>query len=433
MILAMRLWVAAMVAGICWTRWASGLLTVAALGVSLMAGNRALGHPFGWIAMVAIGITPWLLAAQRAHQEQRAKRLQASEAMKLNRLQEHARQLLQGQAANQQLETRITQITELYHVTKETARALHVEELFSRSLDLIPRLLDVKGLRLVDASAGLESPLVWRARCAEAGRLVADQTNHPTPFERDLLAKTVQSPEAAFATRQRLTVAWPADLARVAWAPLWSEQQPSGTLIADELPPEQVGTLSIIANQLSLQLSRIRFYQAVESMAVTDTLTGLFVRRYFMEFAAEELERSKRHDLSCTLLMADLDEFKMKNDTYGHLTGDVVLREVAQLMRKNLREVDLIARYGGEEFILMLVETGPDQAMAIAERLRQLVEVQPIRAYDEALTQTVSIGMASFPDDGEGLQPLIDRADQALYAAKRAGRNRIVRWSPSVA
>jgi diguanylate cyclase (GGDEF)-like protein len=188
-------------------------------------------------------------------------------------------------------------------------------------------------------------------------------------------------------------------------------------------------TLSIVAHQLSLQLARVHFYEAVESLAITDTLTGLFVRRYFLELATEELLRSTRHCLPCTVIMVDLDFFKTKNDTYGHLVGDVVLREVSQLLRKNLREVDLIARYGGEEFILLLIETDPEQALPVAERLRQLVEVHPIRAYDETLTQTVSLGLACFPEDGPELQTLIEHADEALYAAKRAGRNRVLRWA----
>lgn len=433
MFLVMAWWMAAMVAAMRWRRGPLAALTAATVVAFLTATPRAVTHPLAWLELIAFGMTPWLVAAQRARQARRAKRLQASEAMKLGRLQAHTRQLLQQQAENQQLESRIAQITELYHVTKETARALHVEELFTRSLELIPRLLDLTGLRLVDAASGLEQALAWRARRGPQGRLVMEGTHQPAPCEQHLFEQAMRAPSAACANRQELSGEWPAEVTRVAWAPLWSEQQPAGVLIADELPPEQVPTLSIIANQLSLQLARVHFYQAVESMAVTDALTGLFVRRYFMEFATEELERSKRHGLPCTLLMADLDDFKMKNDTYGHLTGDVVLREVAQLMRKNLREVDLIARYGGEEFILLLIETAPEQALAIAERLRQLVEVQPIRAYDETLTQTVSIGLASFPGDAGTLPLLIDRADQALYAAKRGGRNRIVRWSPSVA
>ena len=187
--------------------------------------------------------------------------------------------------------------------------------------------------------------------------------------------------------------------------------------------------MSIVANQLSLQLSRIYLYNQVEALAVTDALTGLFVRHHFLERAREELARSTRHGLSCTLLMVDLDLFKQKNDSYGHLVGDVVLKDIARLLQHNLRDIDLMARFGGEEFILLLVETTAEQAMPVAQRLKQLVEVHPIRAYDELLTQTISVGLAGFPQDAKTLEELIERADQALYAAKREGRNRVARWS----
>src|SRR3989338_1781228 len=197
--------------------------------------------------------------------------------------------------------------------------------------------------------------------------------------------------------------AFPKEITRVAWAPLWREQKPIGVLVADNLPDEQFKMLSIIANQLSLQLSRIHLYAKVEELAVTDALTGLYVRRHFLERHREELSRSKRHNLPCTLIMTDLDLFKEKNDTYGHLVGDVVLKDVARLLQRNLREVDLIASYGGEEFIIMLIETPVDQAMPIVRRLRQLVEVHPIRVYDELLSQTVSMGVVGFPEDAQTL------------------------------
>ncbi len=184
---------------------------------------------------------------------------------------------------------------------------------------------------------------------------------------------------------------------------------------------------------MALQVARVRLYQTVESLAVTDSLTGLFVRRYFMEFAEEELERSRRHHLPCSVVMADLDHFKSKNDTYGHLVGDVVLRDVAQLMRQNLRGIDLIARYGGEEFIALLVETDAEEAMVIARRLREAVELHPIRAYDETVLQTVSLGVATYPGDGQTFSELIQHSDEALYAAKRAGRNRVGRWGGAAA
>ncbi|MBI3323049.1 MAG: diguanylate cyclase, partial [Candidatus Omnitrophica bacterium] len=421
----------AMIAGLCWARWAVACLSGAAILAVLTSAAPSGPQPLAWLQMAAIGATPWLLAMQRATHERLVKQTQAAEAVRLNRLQGLLQELSELQAWLRQMEAQIARITDLYRVTKGTSRALHVGELFGFSLDLVPRLLNVKGLRLIDLSQPITPPPVLRARRVPDGRLLPEPTNHLLPVEQSVLSRTAQTGSPSSGTTQDLGCEFPAGVSRVTWAPLWSEQKPLGVLIADDLPPDQLETLSIVANQLALQLARVHLYQQVEALAVTDTLTGLFVRRYFLELASEELARTTRHGLACAFLMADLDHFKSKNDTYGHLVGDVILREVAQLLHKNLRGIDLIARYGGEELILLLIETDPEQALPIAERLRQLVEVQPIRAYDETLTQTVSIGVACYPQDGREIQALIDHADQALYAAKRAGRNRVVRWSPN--
>lgn len=444
MMLVMVLWTLAMIAGLTWRRWAAIGLSAATVLVWFLTTRGPLAQPMGWIQLAVVGMTPWWITTLRARADKRLKRLLHAEAVKLSDFKVNHQRLLELQGANQRLESQIAQITDLYHVTKQTAKAVHVDELFQRSLEVIPRLLTVRGLRLVDTESALEHPLVLRASRGDQPLLRpaiggTSQRQEPLtmeapapvlPFERTIMNEVLRKGQSGVASRDQNLEAWPPTLSTIAWAPLWHEQRPIGVLLADELPGDQIATLSIVANQLALQLSRVHFYQAVESMAVTDALTGLFVRRYFMELAAEELQRSRRHGLSCACVLVDLDEFKQKNDTYGHLTGDVVLREVAQLMQRNSREVDLIARFGGEEFILLLVETSAEPAMAVAQRLRQLVEVHPIRAYDEMLRQTISMGVSIFPDDGDDLQQLIDRADQALYAAKRAGRNRVLHWSP---
>jgi len=417
-VVILSVWIVAMAAGLSWARWIVAAATALTLATSIVLHPAGLAHPSGWCALVVLGLTPWLVAGQRTRHERLLKRAHGAEAVQLIQLQERSRTLTQLQSDNQHIESQITKISDLYHVTKETAKAMRFDELFAFSLELLPKLLDVQGWRLVDLSRGSEPPVVLRARRGPDGRLIREPSSQLLPAEAEVISRVEAS-----------RVAGSAD--GLSWAPLWNEQKPIGVAIADHLPPDQVETLSIVANQLSLQLARIRLYETLEAAAVTDTLTGIFVRRYFLELAGEELQRSKRHGLPCSFLMVDLDLFKAKNDTCGHLVGDVVLREVAQLLRKNLRGIDFIARYGGEEFILLLIETEAEQALAVAERLRQLVEVQPIRAYDETLSQTVSIGLACFPEDGHTLQELIDHSDHALYAAKRAGRNRVMRWSGS--
>ncbi len=428
MLVVIGCWVLAMCAGLLWSRWWTGVCTAIAAAAFVALQGSSLAHWSGWATLASMLLGPWLLAAQQERHEQFLKGLHVEEAKRMTRLSESTRSLLALQQSLQDLEAQIASITDVYHVTKATAKALRLSELFSGSLDIAPRFLDARGLRLIDLSQ--EAPHAFRASKAADGRMVAAQEepvlNEVEHSVVEQLRSAASRPSNGAAHMLSCAVE---GLSHVAWAPLWREQQPIGVLVADELPEGQLKMLAMIANQLSLQLSRIRLYEKVEALAVTDALTGLSVRRHFMERAEEELKRSQRHELPCTMLMVDLDRFKEKNDTYGHLVGDVVLRDVARLLKRNLRDIDLIARFGGEEIIMLLIETGLEQAIPIAQRFKQLVEVHPIRAYDELLMQTVSIGLAGFPDDGGTLHALIERADKALYAAKRAGRNQVVRWT----
>ena len=425
--LVIACWALAMASGLLWaTQW-TGVLTIATLIAFGWTQTASLAHWSGWAELAVVTMTPWWLAWQRGQEEAQRTRLHAEEAKRMTQLSEAARALLSLAASTRQMESQIADITDLYHVTKETARTLHPKELFTASLNIAPRLLNAQGLRFIDLSG--DAPQALRARRGDDGRMALLPTaSQLLEMEQAVITEVMSSRRPSSATARELSCPLPAGMSRISWAPLWRGQQPIGVLVADELDAPQLKTLTIVANQLSLQFSRIHLYSQVEALAVTDALTGLSVRGHFMERAREELTRSKRHGLVCSLLMTDLDLFKQKNDTYGHLVGDVVLREVARLLQRHLREIDLIARYGGEECMLLLIETGIEQALSIAERLKQLVGVHPIRAYDEVLMQTISIGVAEFPSQAQTLEALIERADQALYAAKRAGRNRVVQW-----
>jgi diguanylate cyclase (GGDEF)-like protein len=185
----------------------------------------------------------------------------------------------------------------------------------------------------------------------------------------------------------------------------------------------------ILGHQFAIVLERIRLYELVQDLAITDGLTDVFVRRYFLGRLSEEAERAKHFNTKLSFLMIDIDHFKNCNDKFGHLVGDVVLRETAAIMKNNLREIDIIGRYGGEEFSIILPDTSHDGALIVGERLRKAVEDKWINAYDEKINVHISIGIAVYPDNAEETSQLIDRADQMLYKAKESGRNKVIAFT----
>jgi diguanylate cyclase (GGDEF)-like protein len=186
------------------------------------------------------------------------------------------------------------------------------------------------------------------------------------------------------------------------------------------------GELAELAAAFNDMAARTAAQKAVlAEVAISDPLTGLHNRRAFQARLAEEVERANRTGVPFALLLLDLDCFKALNDTLGHPAGDAVLRAVAEVLRRELRAVDLPARVGGEEFAVLLPQTAGQGALDAAERLRAAIAAQPIAHQDAALAVTTSVGVAWYPEQAAGDQDLVQAADRALYAAKRAGRDRV--------
>jgi len=207
--------------------------------------------------------------------------------------------------------------------------------------------------------------------------------------------------------------------------PLTIARKSIGYLVASGIQKRDREKFNILAQQFILGMKRVILYQRVQEMATMDSLTGIFTRRYWFERCNEELERSKKFNYELSCLMVDIDYFKDCNDKFGHLVGDAVLRTVSNTVRENIRQIDLLGKYGGEEFCVILTETNSTGAVFVAERIRKAMEEKSIRAYDEDLKITISIGISTFPQDAEDLNILIDKADQALYRAKESGRNMV--------
>jgi diguanylate cyclase (GGDEF)-like protein len=184
--------------------------------------------------------------------------------------------------------------------------------------------------------------------------------------------------------------------------------------------------IGVIYERLQRQRDENRILRReLHEQAITDPLTGLFNRRQFEYFLRIEVSRIQRYGGQTTLAIIDLDFFKAYNDRFGHVAGDLILKELANVMQRQIRSSDLLARYGGEEFALVMPGFAKQTAMIVLERLRKAVEDHPFK--DEQIMPrgnvTVSIGVASCPDDGKDFESLVRRADEALYAAKESGRN----------
>ena len=176
--------------------------------------------------------------------------------------------------------------------------------------------------------------------------------------------------------------------------------------------------------------ARKRAEAELQKLAVTDPLTNVYNRRYFFEVVELELVRAQRHNLNLSVAMIDLDHFKEINDNYGHVTGDQVLRTMADCFCDNLRKIDIVGRYGGDEFVILMPESDTAQAHKAAERLRKkaIASVRKIQKFSHPIT--ASMGLFTLSGDVDiKVKDFVDRADQALYAAKEAGRNRVSVWA----
>jgi diguanylate cyclase (GGDEF)-like protein len=207
--------------------------------------------------------------------------------------------------------------------------------------------------------------------------------------------------------------------------------QAIGTFTLAAKKPEQFGgdvrdMLGVIANQVAVSIDHANMVQRLQELATTDGLTGLCNHREFQDRLDDMLGRSARRRSRVSMVLGDVDHFKKINDSYGHPTGDVVLRRVSQILLSAVRKVDLVARYGGEEFAVLLEDTDAQGALLLCERARAEIARQQFGSDSGTFQVTMSFGVAVYPEDAADKAAVIARADQALYRAKREGRNRVV-------
>jgi two-component system, cell cycle response regulator len=232
----------------------------------------------------------------------------------------------------------------------------------------------------------------------------------------------------------------------IAIVPLVRNKNLIGTLNLGSMDPDrfypELGTdfIEHMASIIAICLENVISNELLKYIGLTDSLTGVYNRRYIDRRLLEEIARARRHDTHLSCLYLDIDHFKQINDRLGHLAGDEVLREVAGRIKAELRQSDCLARFGGEEFVALLSNADLASAVMVAERIRQSIDQNPFQiAYANPIHVSVSIGVATLTesDRGEAIEPvalqLVAKADHALYEAKEGGRNRVVSFEGSPA
>jgi diguanylate cyclase (GGDEF)-like protein len=189
---------------------------------------------------------------------------------------------------------------------------------------------------------------------------------------------------------------------------------------------DELGMVILHALERKKLQEEVKDKHIYQEMAVTDSLTGLYNRRYFDELLIREEARAKRYPQQFSLLMIDIDDFKKFNDTYGHPSGDNILKTMGRILLGRIRNTDYVARYGGEEFCIIAPHTGKKNASVFAARLADIVAKEQFTLSDAVKASvTVSIGVANFNDDAQTKEELLQKSDDALYQAKKLGKNRV--------
>jgi diguanylate cyclase (GGDEF)-like protein len=321
---------------------------------------------------------------------------------------------------------RARQLEAINAIAQQSTAVLDLGELLSKVCLLIQQAFQVPHVSLFLRE---ESELVLRAhhgtltpRIPEGGRFPADRepwahilSTSGTLIEKDLSSK----PEC-----MRFFV----ESASRMCIPLVSFGQILGVLALESsnrnaFRENELQCLESVADICATAIQNAHYVERVKQLAYLDGLTGIFNRRFFELRILEEIERARRYGTGMAVIMADIDQFKRLNDEFGHLLGDEVLRQVSSLFHQQLRKIDVVCRYGGEEFGIVLTQTNASHAVSVAEKLRRMVEHWQFPGVPQ--TVTISAGVAAFPDHGITRDELVRAADNGLYAAKQAGRNRI--------
>jgi two-component system cell cycle response regulator len=251
---------------------------------------------------------------------------------------------------------------------------------------------------------------------------------HPLPYRGDY------DPAHQVVFTRRLK---PPEMPSLVVLPLLVHENVLGTLVLGSNQRGAFGDsvrpiLEVLSRHIAVSLANARMVKRLEDLATTDGLTGLYNKRTLMELGKQKLRSAERFEKPLSVLVCDIDHFKKVNDTHGHDVGDVVIKGFGDVLRRTKRDTDAVGRFGGEEFVLVCEETDGKGAELLAERIRAELEATTFHAGGATLSVTCSIGVATFPRAGTSWDALFKSTDEALYASKRGGRNRVTAWNPKL-
>ncbi len=340
-----------------------------------------------------------------------------------------------AQSRTEELERLASQAQTAQEIASAASGTLDLEMLLQQSVDLIQNRfhLDHVGLFLLDDDLKIAS---LRAATGALRELIDTEATQLPVDESSLVGWVIMHRQYRLAQdltqaihRRRHTLL--PDTGSELALPLINHGLVIGALSVqsrrlDAFEPAAISIFLTMAAQLSNAIVNAKLYHEVEQMAILDSLTGIYNRRHWFELATREFYRAVRYQKALTLIMLDIDHFKQVNDIYGHPVGDRVLRSLSEVCANNLRAADLIGRYGGEEFLVALPETDEAEAVQIAERLRTSTEELTMSTEQGEVRFTISLGVTALEDANDmDLNEMVKRVDEALYLAKRSGRNQV--------
>jgi len=345
---------------------------------------------------------------------------------------------LQIEKTNLELQSHLNELSALFQLNQAMISTLDLQTLFDRILQVLKEVTHCDSAALLLYNPGAEELEVHQVLGPESDALRGSCLR----LEEGVTGQAARNQELIYVqdinvdsrylhykgkTQQR---------GSMVSAPLASKKRLLGVLNLHKercsaFTDGEIKLIQTVVTQASIAIENAQLYEKTRNLSNTDELTGLANRRHFQEIVNREVAQARRYGTGFSLIITDIDHFKLYNDSHGHLRGDAVLRKVAALLLQNTRGIDLVARFGGEEFVILLPKTGKEGARAAAEKLRQCVAAETFSGAERSQPGgrlTISLGVSEFPSNSRDIYELIDLADKALYHAKQNGRNRTVAW-----